>query len=112
MPIPIRFSVHTESCMKKDILDNKSIYEIVDSVAFVIMRFTIRPKPKELGVICKRLVAKYPSIKDRSDSTYVSFTYSLYVNKCVCVCACVRVHVCVHASVHMCVCVFVRVSVY
>ena len=76
VPIPVHFSVRTESCMKKDILNNKSIYEIVDSVAFVIMRFTIRLKPRELGVICKRLVAKYPSIKDRSDSTYVSFTYS------------------------------------
>ena len=70
--IPVRFSVHTESWIQKGILDNKSIYEIVHSVAFVVMRFTIKPKLKELNVMCKSLVAKYPSLKDWSDSTYVS----------------------------------------
>ena len=63
VPIPVRFSVHTEACIQKGICDNKGIYDIVDWMAFVIMRFTIRPKPKELGAVCKRLINKYPSLQ-------------------------------------------------
>ncbi len=70
--IPTRFSTETAACVKSGVLTKKARDEIVNSLATLMLVHTSRPSPDDLTTVCKRLVRKYPVLKDKVDSGYVS----------------------------------------
>ena len=55
--------------MKTGILKRRHRDEIINSFSTLIL---IRPTPDDYTTVCRRLVEKYPNLKDKVDSGYVS----------------------------------------
>ena len=63
--IPRRFSAETTQAVKTRVLNQKARDEIISSLTTLILVHTKRPKPNDFTTICRRLVAKYPTLKDK-----------------------------------------------
>ena len=79
LAIPTRFSAETTACIKSGVLTKRSRDEIVNSLATLMLVHTSRPTPEDLTMVSRRLMEKYPILKDNVDGGYVSHT-CLYVN--------------------------------
>ena len=71
--IPSRFLVETTQAVKTGVLTQKARDEIISSLTTLILVHTKRPTPNDFTTICRRLVSKYPKLKDKVDGGFVSF---------------------------------------
>lgn len=71
MALPVRFSSATSKAIETGILTKNSRVEIVHSLSTLILMHTSRPTPHDLDTISRRLVQKYPKLRDTVDSGYV-----------------------------------------
>ena len=72
IPTPTRFSVETSEAIESGILNKKACVEVHNSVATLMLVHTSRPTSNDRDVVCRQLIQKYPTLKDGSDSGYVS----------------------------------------
>lgn len=79
MAIPTRFSGETTSSIDSGVLSKRSRDEIVQSLSTHILVHTNRPLPDDFHTVCRRLVEKYPSLKDTVDNGYVRTKVLIYV---------------------------------
>ena len=70
--IPARFSKPTIRALDSGELTKSSRVEVVAAIAHQIIQETWYPKSKEYDLICEKLIAKYPNVKDSIGSGYVS----------------------------------------
>ena len=70
--LPTRFSTPTTKAMESGVLTKKARIEIVDSLATFMLIHTSRPTPQDFTTISKRLIEKYPKLRDTVDTGYVS----------------------------------------
>ena len=82
--IPVRFSAETHKAIEIGVLTRKARVEINSSLATLMMVYTIRPTPDDMHTVCRRLVQKYPTLKDNSPSGYVSTLITFMTDICVC----------------------------
>lgn len=61
------------------VLSKRSRDEIVQSLSTHILVHTNRPLPDDFHTVCRRLVEKYPSLKDTVDNGYVRTKVLIYV---------------------------------
>lgn len=71
--IPKRFSTETTTAIKSGKLNNKVRDEVINSLATLMMVYTIKPTPNDYNTICSRLIQTYPVLKDDADRGYVSY---------------------------------------
>lgn len=77
--LPPRFSAGTTAAIETGILIPKHRDEIVNSVAHVMIAYTMKPSPNEYNTICRRLIQQYPTLTDnKSETGYVSF-FTVYM---------------------------------
>ena len=77
--LPPRFSTGTTAAIETGILTPRHRDEIVNSVAHIMLSYTIKPSGTEYHTICRRLVQQYPTLKDdKSETGYVSFVCMYY----------------------------------
>ena len=62
--VPDRFSRATTELMKQEIIIDKVRREIVHSIALQMYQHTTYPTSEEYTTVCRRLVEKYPFLKD------------------------------------------------
>ena len=82
--LPTRFSKATSDAIESGVLTRRARVEIHNALATLILVHTSRPNSNDRDVICRRLVNKFPALKDGSPSGYVRlilmyvyvFTYS------------------------------------
>ena len=72
--IPSRFSAETSTAIKIGILKRKHRDKIINSLSTLMLVHTSHPTPDDFTTVCRRLVEKYPKVKDKVDSGYVSTT--------------------------------------
>ena len=77
LAMPTRFSSPTMKAIESAILTKAARIEIVDSLATLMLVYTSRPTPHDLTTISRRLVEKYPKLRDIVDKGYVSKMYLL-----------------------------------
>lgn len=70
--LPTRFSTPTTEAIKTGVLTKSVRVEIVDSLSTLMLIHTSRPTPHDLDTICRRLIEKFPKLKDTVDNGYVS----------------------------------------
>lgn len=58
--------------MKTGILKRRHRDEIINSLSTLMLVHTSHPTPDDYTTVCRRLVEKYPNLKDKVDSGYVS----------------------------------------
>ena len=85
--IPTRFSAETTTAMKTGILKRRHRDEIINSLSTLMLVHTSHPTPDDYTTVCRRLVEKYPNLKDKVDSGYVSTSDKSFNNSHFC-----RVH--------------------
>ena len=78
--LPTRFSTPTTKAIESGVLTKNSRVEIVDSLATFMLIHTSRPTPQDFTTISRRLIEKYPKLRDAVDNGYVSHCcyYILY----------------------------------
>ena len=74
LTLPTRFSIETSGAIESGILTKKSRVEIHNSIATLMLVYTSRPTSNDRDITCRRLIQKYPTLKDSSDSGYVSYS--------------------------------------
>ena len=80
LTLPIRFSKETADAIESGVLTRKTRIEIHNSLATLILVHTCRPTSNDRKIVCRRLIEKYPSLRDSSPSGYVSiFVSFLYI---------------------------------
>ena len=86
LTLPTRFSKVTTEAIKSGVLTKKARVEIHNSLATVMLVYTSRPTTIDREIICRRLIEKYPCLRDGSPSGYVSsatklcsLTYDLFL---------------------------------
>ena len=72
LSIPTRFSSDTTAAIKSGILSKRARDEIIQSLSTLILVYTNRPSPEDHTIVCRKLIQKYPTLKDKVDSGYVS----------------------------------------
>ena len=72
LTLPTRFSVETSGAIESGILTKKARVEIHNSIATLMLVYTSRPTSNDRDVVCRRLIQKYPTLKDSSLNGYVS----------------------------------------
>lgn len=73
LTIPTRFSEETTSFIKSGgIPSKKARDEIIQSLSTLMLVYTDRPTPDDYSIVCRKLVEKYPTLKDKVDSSFVS----------------------------------------
>jgi hypothetical protein len=75
--IPTRFSMETSTAIETGLLKRKHRDEIVNSLSTLMLVHTSHPTPEDYTTICRRLVGKYPNLKDKVDSGYSSWRMKL-----------------------------------
>lgn len=70
--VPTRFPNHTNECIESGILTQRAQDEFVNSLATLMLVFTIRPTRKDYETVAAALVRVHPSVKDTSSNGYVS----------------------------------------
>ena len=76
LPIPTRFSAETMSCIESGVLTKKARGEIVHSLSILMLVHTNRPSPDDYTIVSRRMIQRYPSLKDKVDNGYVSWNCS------------------------------------
>ena len=71
MVLPTRFSTPTMKAIETGILTKIARVEIVDSLATFMLVYTSRPTPHDFTTISRRLIEKYPILRDKVDNGYV-----------------------------------------
>ena len=69
---PSRFSKETSGAIVSGVLTKRARVEIHNSIATLMLVHTSRPTSSDCEVVCRCLVQKYPTLKDSSDTGYVS----------------------------------------
>lgn len=72
--LPVRFSAATNKVVESGKLTSKARVEIVTALSTLMLVHTSRPTPSDLTTVCRRLVEKYPKLRDKVDSSFVSQT--------------------------------------
>lgn len=72
LTIPVRFSGGTSEAVRSGLVTKAARIEINNSLATLVMVYTMRPTPTDMHTVCRRLVEKYPKLKDSSPNGYVS----------------------------------------
>ena len=100
LTLPSCFSKERSEAIKSGVLTKRARVEIHNALATLMLVHTSRPTSNDRDIVCRRLVQKYPTLKDSSDTGYVSllfFPHLIYLlvygkvlscEICVCVCAC------------------------
>ena len=70
--LPSRFSAPTTNAIETGILTKCARVEVVHSLSTLILLHTCRPTPYDLDTISRRLIEKYPKLRDSVDKGYVS----------------------------------------
>lgn len=70
--LPSRFSTATTVAIETGVLTKSARNEIVDSLATLMLTYTSRPTSQDFTIICRRLMEKYPQLRDMIDEGYVS----------------------------------------
>ena len=73
LTLPARFSKETTEAIECGVLTRKARVEIHNSIATLMLVHTSRPTASDRDTVCRRLVQKFPTLKDGSDTGYVSF---------------------------------------
>lgn len=80
LTIPVRYSGGTNEAIKSGLMTRAARVEINNALATLMMVYTMRPSPDEMHTVCRRLVQKYPKLKDSSPTGYVSASlYCIYM---------------------------------
>lgn len=72
LDIPSRFSVTTTAALKSGTPTGRARDDIVDSLATVMMVHTMHPAGSEYNIVCRKLIERYPTLKDSVGTGYVS----------------------------------------
>jgi hypothetical protein len=72
LSLPTRFSKATSETIQSGVLTRRARVEIHNALATLILVHTSRPNSNDRDIICRRLVTKFPALKDSSPSGYVS----------------------------------------
>ena len=72
LSLPTRFSKATSETIESGVLTRRARVEIHNALATLILVHTSRPNSNDRDIICRRLVTKFPALKDSSPSGYVS----------------------------------------
>ena len=70
--ITVRFSGGTSEAVRSGLVTKAARIEINNSLATLMMVHTMCPTPTNLHTVCRRLVEKYPKLKDSSPIGSVS----------------------------------------
>lgn len=70
--LPTRFSKSTSEAIESGVLTRRARVEIHNALATLILVHTSHPNSNDRDIICRRLVTKFPALKDSSPSGYVS----------------------------------------
>ena len=65
------FALQCFNFIETGILTKKARVEIVDSLATFMLVYTSRPTPHDFTTISRRLIEKYPILRDKVDNGYV-----------------------------------------
>ena len=79
LTLPTRFSKETTGAIESGILTKKARVEIHNAVATLMLVYTSQPTSNDQDVVCRRLIQKYPTLKDSSDSGCVSYPFFLFL---------------------------------
>ena len=71
LTLPSRFS---SGAIESGILTKRARVEIHNSMVTLMLVHTSRPTSIDRDIVCRRLVQKYPTLKDSSDTGYVSLS--------------------------------------
>ncbi len=80
--IPGRFTNKTMKCLEDVCISSTARSEIIGSLHTRMLQYTDFPSPFEYRASCRRLVEKYPCLVDKTESGYVSNTYTIASNYC------------------------------
>lgn len=72
LTIPTRFSAETTTAIKTGVLKKKHRDEIISSLSTLMLVHTSRPTPEDYTMVFRKLVTKYPKLRDTIDCGYVS----------------------------------------
>ena len=77
--IPGRFTNKTMKCLEDVCISSTARSEIIGSLHTRMLQYTDFPSPFEYRAraSCRRLVEKYPCLVDKTESGYVSNTYTI-----------------------------------
>jgi len=67
-----KFSRKTQECIESSRISKGVRTDIVSALAYEIWRHVQYPTPEEYNEVCKRLVEKYPNLRDTIGNGYVS----------------------------------------
>lgn len=71
--IPSHFSSRTEEAIASGLLTKGTRIEIIQSLSSAIMVYTKEPTSVHYNTVCRKLIEKYPTLKDTIGTTgYVS----------------------------------------
>ena len=70
MFLPTHFSTPTMKAIETGILSKKAGVEIMDSLATFMLVHTSQPTPHDLTTISRRLIEKYPILRDKVYNGY------------------------------------------
>lgn len=70
--LPVRFSASTNKVMETGVLTSRARVEITTSLSTLMLVHTSRPTPKDLTTVSRRLIEKYPNLRDKVDNGFVS----------------------------------------
>ena len=70
--LPVRFSAATNKVVETGVLTNKARIEIITALSTLMLVYTSRPTPSDLTTVSRRLVEKYPNLRDKVDNGFVS----------------------------------------
>lgn len=77
LTVPDQFSRATMERLRRKEVTDASRNEIISAIAIPLYQQTMYPKPEEYTTICKKLVEKYPVLKDSCGNGYVSHSSKL-----------------------------------
>ena len=77
--MPSRFSTSTTKAVDTGILTKRARVEIVHSLSTLILLHTCRPTPYDLDTVSRRLIQKYPKLRDSVDKGYVSIDVYMFL---------------------------------
>lgn len=73
------FSQHVKSAVDTDIVTGRARREIIQVLRTYMTTHTVYPTSEQYKTVCKKLITKFPSLKDEEGTRYVS-TIALYAS--------------------------------
>lgn len=68
--LPVRFSASTNKVVETGVLTRRARVEITTSSSTLML--VPRPTPEDLTTVSRRLIEKYPNLRDNVDNGFVS----------------------------------------